>query len=305
MKNIKYMKTGKILTVGVGLILMTSACGNSNGDYDASGIFEATEVVVSAKGNGEIKKFDVEEGQIFDANVLLGYIDTTQLYLTKEQLLAGKKSIGNRQTDVNQQVASIRQQIETQKKEKARFESLVRSNAATQKQVDDIDAQIKVLQKQLSAQVEVLSNTNSSISNESQGMEIQVAQIEDQIQNSLIKSPIKGTVLSKYAEQGEFATMGKALLKMADIENMKLRVYITADQLTAIKIGQDVKVYADQGEADRKEYPGKIIWISDKAEFTPKTIQTRDERANLVYAVKVAVKNDGYIKKGMYGEVKL
>lgn len=305
MKNRKYMKTGKILFVGLGLVLMASACGNSNGDYDASGIFEATEVIVSAKGNGEIKKLDIEEGQIVEANALLGYVDTTQLYLTKGQLLAGRKSIGNRQTDVNQQVASIRQQIETQKKEKSRFESLVRSNAATQKQVDDIDAQIKVLQKQLLAQVEVLSNTNSSISNESLGMEIQVAQVEDQIQNSLIKSPIKGTILSKYAEQGEFAAIGKALFKVADIENMKLRVYITADQLTAIKIGQDVKVYADQGESGRKEYEGKIIWISDKAEFTPKTIQTRDERANLVYAVKVAVKNDGYIKKGMYGEVKL
>lgn len=299
------MRTNKILLVGIASVSFLFGCGNGNGEYDASGIFEATEVIVSAKGNGEIMKFDVEEGQTVEADLTLGYIDTTQLYLKRAQLLSGKRSIGSRQTDVNQQVAAVRQQIETQKREKSRFENLVKSNAATQKQVDDIDAQIKVLQKQLSAQIEVLSNTNTSISDESTSLDIQMAQIEDQIKNSIIKSPIKGTVLSKYAEQGEFAAVGRALLKVADIGDMKLRVYITADQLTSVKIGQEVKVYADQGESDRKEYQGKIIWVSDKAEFTPKTIQTRDERANLVYAVKVAVKNDGYIKKGMYGEIKL
>ena len=181
---------------------------------------------------------------------------------------------------------------------------MVKTNAATQKQLDDINYQIQVLEKQLSATAEQISSSNSSLSHQSIGIEAQLAQIEDQIKNSIIVSPIKGTVLTKYAEPGEYAAPGRALFKVANVEDMKLRAYITADQLTGLKIGQQVKVYADQGKDDRKEYDGTVTWISDKAEFTPKTIQTRDERANLVYAIKVSVKNDGMIKKGMYGEVK-
>lgn len=206
--------------------------------------------------------------------------------------------------DKNQQLATLRQQIAIQKREQSRYEKLVKADAANQKQLDDILYQIEVLEKQLAATAEKLISSNSSISNQSASLQAQTAQIDDQIENARIVSPIGGTVLAKYAEAGEYATPGKALFKVAAIENMKLRAYLTADQLTGIQIGQPVKVYADQGKSGRKEYPGILIWISDQAEFTPKTIQTRDERSNLVYAIKVAVKNDGYIKQGMYGEIK-
>lgn len=296
------MKTSGILWMGVASLL--TACGNSNGDYDASGIFETTEVIVSAKSNGEIMRFDVEEGQEVSPQLPVGYIDTIQLHLKKEQLAATREATDSRILNENRQLATIRQQIDVQRREQKRFGELVKSNAATQKQLDDINYQIEVLEKQLAATTEQISSSNSSLSNQSTGIDAQLAQIEDQISNSIIMSPIEGTILTKYAEQGEYAAPGRALFKVANVGDMKLRAYITASQLTGIQIGQQVKVYADQGESGRKEYPGTIIWISDKAEFTPKTIQTRDERANLVYAVKVVVRNDGLIKKGMYGEVK-
>ena len=298
------MKTSKFLVIGIAAVILSS-CGNGNGTYDASGVFEATEVIVSAKGTGEIMQFDIQEGQDVEAQKQVGYIDTIQLHLKKMQLLANMKAVESRHYNVSRQVASIQQQIATQKSEQNRFENLVKSNAANQKQLDDINAQIALLEKQFAAQTETLENNNRSVSGESAGLEMQVAQIDDQISKSIISSPINGTVLSKYAEQGELAAQGRTLFKVADIENMNLRVYITADQLTLLKLGQQVNVYADQGKSDRKEYQGTITWISDKAEFTPKTIQTRDERANLVYAVKIAVKNDGFIKKGMYGEIRI
>lgn len=298
----KDMKTSSFLFIGIIFLLMS--CGNRNNEFDASGIFETTEVIVSARGSGELMQFDIEEGQTVDSGRYVGYIDTTQLYLKKEQLMAMQKSTASRQMDENRQLAALRQQIAIQQREQKRFENLVKSDAANQKQLDDINYQIEVLQKQLLAEAEKLSGSNSSLFNEGTGIEVQIAQINDQIKNNVIMSPINGTILTKYAEPGEFAVQGKPLFKVANIGDMKLRAYITADQLTGLKIGQSVKVYADQGKADRKEYPGTVIWISDKAEFTPKTIQTRDERANLVYAVKVAVKNDGYIKRGMYGEIK-
>ena len=295
------MKTTKLLLLGA--ILLFSACGHKKNQYDASGIFEATEVIVSSQATGELMEFDIEEGQEVEAGKQVGYVDTIQLHLKKMQLLANMKAVDSRQYNVSKQIASIEQQIATQKTEQKRFENLVKSNAANQKQLDDIAAQIAVLEKQLIAQKETLENSNRSVSGESSGLMMQVAQIDDQIRKSILSSPINGTVLSKYAERGEFAVQGRSLFKVADINDMYLRVYITADQLTSMKIGQEIRVYADQGKSGRKEYPGTVTWISDKAEFTPKTIQTRDERANLVYAVKVAVKNDGYIKKGMYGDI--
>ena len=297
------MKTNKFLILGIAFIL--SACGNGNNNYDASGIFEATEVIVSSQAMGQLLEFTIAEGQNVAAGKQVGYVDTTQLYLKKVQLSAAIKSLESRHYNVSKQIASLEQQIATQKKEQQRFENLVMLNAATQKQLDDINAQIAILEKQLSAQTETLENNNRSLANERAGLQAQIAQIEDQIHKSIISSPIDGTVLSKYAEEGELATQGRVLFKVADITNMNLRVYITADLLTSIKIGDEVKVFADQGKSDRKEYLGKISWISDKAEFTPKTIQTRDERANLVYAVKIALTNDGYIKKGMYGEIRI
>lgn len=288
-----------------GAALILAACGNGSDQYDASGVFEATEVVVSAKSAGEIMQFDIQEGQDVTAGCQVGYIDTVQLHLRKEQLSASLKAVQSRHYNVDRQIAALRQQIETQKREQKRFEELVASNVANQKQLDDITAQVDMLEKQLAAQQETLSNNNSGISGESLSLKAQIAQIEDQIRKCVIASPIYGTVLAKYAEPGELAGQGRSLFKVADIGNLFLRVYITADQITELKIGQPVKVYADQGKSDRREYPGTVSWISDKAEFTPKTIQTRNERANLVYAVKVAVKNDGYIKRGMYGEIKI
>lgn len=298
------MKTTKNI-VYASIILLLTACGKGNGDYDASGVFETTEVIVSAEANGKIMQLNFIEGQQVEQGKALGYIDTVQLYLKKMQLLTNTSAVKSGRVDIPRQIAAIKQQIATQKNEQKRFENLVKANAANQKQLDDINAQILVLEWQLTAQTELLENSNKNVSEQSSGLEVQVAQINDQIQKSIISSPINGTILSKYAEQGELATQGRALFKVADIEHMFLRAYITASQLTQVKIGQAVKVYADFGEKEMKEYSGTITWISDKSEFTPKTIQTRDERANLVYAVKIAVKNDGYLKYGMYGELKL
>ena len=292
----------KYLT-GLAIVLLATACGHKKGNYDASGTFEATETVVSAQANGQIEAFNVIEGQQLTANSEIGYIDTVQLYLKKQQLLANMKAVDSRSYNVALQIASIKQQISKQETELNRFQNLVKSNAANQKQVDDIQASIDLLQRQLAAQTETLENNNSSVSSEAKGLAIQVSQVEDLIQKSIISSPIDGTVLAKYAEIGEIAVQGRALFKIADTNNLYLRAYITADQLNKLKLNQELRVFADFGKKDMREYKGTITWISDKAEFTPRTILTKDERANLVYAVKIAVKNDGYIKIGMYGQV--
>ena len=291
-----------ICSVAIGLVL--GACTSQEEQYDASGIFETTEVIVSAKGTGELQSFQVEEGQAVRQGEVLGWIDTLQLSLKDRQLAASLLATESKRLDEKRQVAHLRQQIENLQREKERFTTLLNAKATTAKQVDDIDYQIKVLQNQLVATQEQINSSNSSLSRQSESIQAQRAQMEDQILNAMISSPITGTVLTKYAEQGEFAVPGKALFKVADVSQMKLRAYITADQLTQLQIGQAVAVYADRGITDRKRYAGRVVWIADKAEFTPKTIQTRNERANLVYAVKIAVENDGFIKRGMYGEVR-
>lgn len=289
----------------IGLSLSLASCGDSDNEYDASGVFEATETIVSAQGTGELLRFDIEEGMELKADSPVGCIDTIQLHLQKLQLAGNLQSAASRRYNVEQQVASIRQQIATQRKEQQRFANLVKDNAANQKQLDDIEAQIALLEKQLSARQETLNNTNSGANGDIQSLQAQIALLNDKIQKCIISSPISGTVLTKYAERGELASPGKALFKVADMRRINLRAYVTADQLTRLKIGQAVRVFADEGRKGRKEYPGTLTWISDKAEFTPKTIQTRDERANLVYAIKIAMENDGYIKRGMYGEIKI
>ena len=297
------MRTNKYLLLTASLLAL-SACGNGKGDYDASGTFEATEVIVSSEANGKILQFHVEEGQLLTADKEVGCIDTLQLYLKKMQLLASGKAVANKSMDINKQIAATKEQISKAEYERKRTENLLKENAATGKQIDDRDSQIAVLKKQLEAQISILQRGNASVTEESSAYEIQVAQLEDQLRKCHITSPINGTVLAKYAEAGELATQGKPLFKVADVQNMFLRAYITADQLSQLKLGDKVKVFSDLGEDARREYEGVITWISDKSEFTPKTIQTRDERANLVYAVKIAVKNDGYLKIGMYGEMK-
>lgn len=297
------MRTYKLIILGTMAAWMT-ACENANPEYDATGVFEATEVIVSAQDNGEIMQLTIEEGSEVSPNELLGHIDTIQLSLKRQQLTATLSATESRKLDVNKQLASIRQQIANLKTEQLRYEKLVKANAASQKQLDDINYNLEVLHKQLSATSEQIGSSNSSLSGQSAGIAAQVAQIDKQIEDCLITSPIKGIILSKYAEQGEFAIPGRALFKVGDISDIKLRAYVSAPQLTSLQIGQKVKVYADFGETDCKEYEGTVTWISAEAEFTPKTIQTRDERSNLVYAIKIAVKNDGMIKRGMYGNVK-
>lgn len=286
------------------LALAMTACGKGNKAYDASGVFESTEVTVSAEGNGKIMSLDLQEGDRLEAGAVVGCIDTVQLYLSKIQLEASRRAVGSGRLNISRQIAALESQIVKQRQELDRFTKLEQAGASNRKQVEDIQAQLDILERQLAAQKESLQNANSNVSGQADALEAQIAQLEDRIRKCVITSPVSGTVLAKYSEAGELAVQGRALFKVADLENIRLRAYITADQLTNIKLGQAVKVYADQGTSGRKEYAGTLVWISDKAEFTPKTIQTRDERANLVYAVKIAVKNDGLIKLGMYGEVK-
>lgn len=304
-RNIFFAKGIKYGLFGIALSSLLISCGKSNGDYDASGTFETTEVIVSSEGSGKILSFNVEEGQILTANQTVGTIDSVQLYLRKQQLLASGKAIQSRRPDVNKQIAVLEQQITTAKTERKRVENLLKANAANQKQLDDLNAQIAVLEKQLDAQKTVLETTSQGITDESTGVTLQVKQIEDQLHKCKITSPINGTVLVKYAEMGEVAAPGKPLFKIGDTQHMILRAYLTGDQLTQLKIGQKVNVFADFGEKDTKQYEGTVSWISSKSEFTPKTIQTRDERANLVYAVKINVKNNGLLKIGMYGQIQL
>ena len=286
-------------------VVLLAGCNSKKQQADASGVFETKEIIISAKGSGEIMYFNVEEGQKVKAFETFGYIDTTQLYLKKLQLEINAKAIKNQFVDIYKQTAALEQQIATAKTEKTRIENLLKSEAATPKQLDDMNAQIAVLEKQLEAAKTSMQQSNSGVEDTKSSVSVQIAQINDQIKNSIIQSPIDGTILAKYAEQGELAMPGKVLFKVADMENMYLRVYITAEQLSDMKVGQAVSVFADHGKSEQKQYAGTVTWISDKAEFTPKTILTKNERANLVYAVKVLVQNDGYIRKGMYGELRI
>lgn len=296
------MKTIKIIPIFLSVLFLAS-CVKSDGDFDAAGTFETTEVVVSAEATGKIMQFDLEEGQQLEENQVVGYIDSTQLFLKKEQLLASQKALLSRRPDVKKQIAVLEQQIATAKTEKKRVENLVKANAATTKQLDDANAQISVLEKQLAASKTTLESTDAGMNNDNNALKVQVEQLNDQLAKCHITSPIAGTVLAKYAEKGELAGAGKALFRIANINEMILRAYVINEQLTQIKLGQKVKVTVDFGE-EQKQYDGVISWISSKSEFTPKTIETRDERANLVYAIKVKVKNDGYLKIGMYGNVR-
>lgn len=286
------------------LPFLTAACGRS-GDFDATGTFEATEVVVSAEAAGRILRFDAEEGDVLEAGRQVGAIDTVQLYLQKLQLERQRASVVSNRPDIAKQAASLREQIAKQQTERRRVENLLRDGAATTKQLDDIDAQIKVLNGQLEAQLSTLRNNAASIDENSSSIDLQIARIEDQLAKCRIASPVAGTVLAKYSEAGELASVGRPLMKVADLDRIYLRAYFTSDQLAGLKLGQEVTVTADFGGDSRIDYPGRIVWIASESEFTPKTIQTRDSRANLVYAAKIAVENDGRLKIGLYGEVRL
>ena len=285
------------------LLALFSACGNGAPKYDATGTFETTEVLVSAEASGRLLYFDIEEGMLLKAGEEVGVVDTVQLYLKKLQLEASLKSVEEQRPDILKQVAATKEQISAAQRERNRVANLLKVGAANQKQLDDAEDQLEVLRKQLVAQNSTLSNSHQSLTWQSSSVGIQVAQVEDQLRKCHITSPITGTVLAKYAEAGELTAMGTPLFKVADTEQMYLRAYITSEQLSQVKLGQKVTVFSDYGTDEHKQYPGVVSWISDTSEFTPKTILTKNERANLVYAVKFAVHNDGLLKIGMYGGV--
>ena len=289
--------------ITAGVALMFAACGGNEKKYDATGTFEATETTVFAEQNGTLLTFDVNEGDNIEAAREVGLIDTTQTWLKIQQLNATKAVYQSQKPDTERQIAATRQQLAKARQDEQRYRELVADGAAPSKMLDDASSQVKVLQKQLDAQISAYKTQISTLNSQITTADVQVSQLYDQLRKCHIVTPTKGTVLEKYVERGEFVSVGKPLFKMADTENMYLRAYVTSAQLQNIKLGQQVKVFADYGDNQRKEYEGTISWISSRSEFTPKTILTDDERADLVYAIKVAIKNDGFVKIGMYGEV--
>ena len=285
-------------------LLLFAACGNKEKEYDATGTFEATETTVFAEQNGTLLSFDVNEGDEIAQGVEVGLVDTTQIWLKIQQLKATKEVYRSQKPDMTKQIAATRQQLAKARQEQQRYKELVADGAAPSKMLDDATSQVAVLQKQLDAQISSLNTSTNSLGKQMAATDVQVSQLRDQLQKCHIASPISGTVLEKFVARGEFVTTGKPLFKVADTERMFIRAYVTSAQLQNIKVGQQAKVFADYGDGQRKEYDGTISWISSRSEFTPKSILTDDERADLVYALKVAVKNDGFIKIGMYGEVK-
>jgi HlyD family secretion protein len=284
--------------------IVAVSCSNE-ADYDAQGTFEATEVVISAEGTGRILNFDIVEGEAIESNSTVGAIDSLQLHLQREQLKAQQVALLSSRPDKEKQVASLRSQIAKQRAELQRVENMLRDGAATTKQRDDIEAQIDILEGQLSATLSTIDNNTSTINENAAALEAQIAALDDRIAKCRISSAVDGTVLVKYAEEGEFITVGKPLMKVANLKDIYLRAYFTSDQLAKVNLGDEVTVTADFGGDERYDYKGRVAWISAESEFTPKSIQTKDSRANLVYAVKIAVKNDGRLKIGLAGEVKL
>ena len=286
----------------IALAVLAVSCGKE-AEFDAQGTFEATEVVVSSEASGRIMRLDAEEGTQVLANAVVGEIDSLQLDLQRKQLIAQRSALLGSRPDVQKQVATIKEQIAKQKTELARFANMLRDGATTQKQYDDMEAHLRVLESQLDATLSTLTKNTVTINSNSAALEAQILALEDRIAKCQVLSPISGVVLVKYAEVGELAAMGKPLFKVADLNKMYLRAYFTSEQLANVKLGDTVKVIADFGAEERYEYEGTITWIASESEFTPKTIQTKDSRANLVYAVKIAVKNDGRLKIGLAGEV--
>ena len=284
--------------------IVAVSCSNE-ADYDAQGTFEATEVVISAEGTGRILNFDIVEGEAIESNSTVGAIDSLQLHLQREQLKAQQSALLSSRPDQEKQVASLRSQVAKQRAELQRVENMLRDGAATTKQRDDIEAQIDILEGQLSATLSTIDNNTSTINENAAALEAQIAALDDRIAKCRISSAVDGTVLVKYAEEGEFTTVGKPLMKVANLEDIYLRAYFTSDQLSKVNLGDEVTVTANFGGDERYDYKGRVAWISAESEFTPKSIQTKDSRANLVYAVKIAVKNDGRLKIGLAGEVKL
>ena len=290
-----------IAMAGVALVL--NACGRKERQYDATGVFEATETTVYAEQTGALLTFNVEEGDTVGQNREVGLIDTTQLWLKMKQAEAMKSVYQSQKPEQEKQIAVTRQQLAKAKQDQQRYKELVADGAAPGKMLDDANSQVEVLQRQLDAQLSSLRVNTNALDKQMAATDVQAEQLRDQLRKCHILVPARGTVIEKYVERGEFVSAGKPLFKMADTENMFIRAYVTSAQLENIKTGQKATVFADYGNGGKKEYEGRVTWISSCSEFTPKTILTDDERADLVYAVKVAIKGDGYVKMGMYGEV--
>lgn len=297
MKTLKYIIPALLFTI--------YSCSSDSNGTDATGVFEATEIIISAESSGKLLSFSIQEGDELKKGQVLGQIDSTQLYLNKLQVVANQTALLSSRPDVQSQIDVIEREIEKAGFEKKRIERLLEGDVATQKQLDDINARLEILNANKKAKETALNISNQSIDAQVDAMNARIDLINDQLERSTISSPIDGTVLVKYAEEGELTGAGKPLIKIADLNQMILRAYVTADQLPKLQIGQQLIVFAEFGKDDKKEYDGKVTWISAKSEFTPKTIQTQDERANLVYAVKVAVPNDGLLKIGMYGVIRI
>ena len=291
----------KIIKIIFGLSLFVStliSCTNNNNKADGFGNFEATETTISAESNGKLVQFSIEEGMLLTKGETVGIIDTIQLFLKKEQLIVSKDILFSKSKGVLSQINVLKAQLKTVVISKNRIVNLLKENAGTQQQLDDVNGQIDVINSQIKS-VEI---QNAPVVNELKSIDVQLKQVEDQLQKSMITNPVNGTVLVKYAEPNEITSFGKPLYKIADLSTMELRVYVSETQLSSIKIGQEVTVKIDAGET-MKNYTGTISWIASEAEFTPKIIQTKEERVNLVYAVKIAVKNDGSLKIGMPAEM--
>lgn len=287
----------------IGLAMVLASCGDKEQKNDATGVFEATEATIAAEQSGTLMAFDVCEGDEIAAGKEVGLIDTTQIWLKIKQMGATKQVYQSQKPDMEVQIAVTRQQLDKAKQEQQRYKELVSDRAAPSKMLDDATSQVELLEKQLKAQISTLNTQLSTLNSQLSTTDVQVSQLMDQLRKCHVIAPVKGTVLEKYVEKGEFVAIGKPLFKMADTKSMFIRAYVTSAQLKNIRVGQKAKVFADYGNGQKKEYEGVVSWISSRSEFTPKTILTDDERADQVYALKVAVKNDGYIKIGMYGEV--
>ncbi len=320
MTSLNPKKRTKLWAISFPLLLavLLFSCTKDENEFDASGSFEAEETIISAEVGGTLLQFDVEEGQTLQKGQIVGSIDSTQLFLKKQQLEAQVKATRSRTPNISaqtgyyaQQTAVAQSRLDNLRKEQQRFEGLVKADAATRKQLDDISAQVDEAQKQLlvidrqrEAQVSALQTQSSSLSSDVLPLRVQIDQIDDQLARCRIVNPMNGTVLTTYVGANEMAAIGKPLYKIADLSTMILRAYLTGNQLPVVKLNQKVTILTDDGQGGYRRTEGTLIWINDKAEFTPKTIQTKDERANMVYATKIKVPNDGTFKIGMYGEVK-
>jgi HlyD family secretion protein len=296
------MKTFSLFTFGS--IILLASCNRSTSDSDASGSFESVETIISTEAAGTLVQFNVEEGQTLKPGQFVGYVDSMQLYLRKMQLLAQINSTLGQQPDIPVQVAALQTQLAEAEKNEQRTLNLFKSKAATQQQVDDMNSQVETLKKQIEAQRSSLGITSHTLNLETTPLQRQIDQLNDQLMKCKVINPVHGTVLSKYAQAHEVANPGKALYKIAETDTLILRAYITGTQLSQVKLGQKVIVQTDDGVKKYKTSAGTIYWISDKSEFTPKTIPTKEERADLVYAIKIRVPNDGFLKIGMYGQIK-